>query len=35
MVLKRGAKDTLFHVCSNESCRHRVEVENPGGSDGE
>ncbi len=35
MVLKRGAKDTLFHVCSNETCRHRIQVENNGGSDDE
>ena len=34
MVLKRGAKDTLFHICSNETCRHRIQVEN-GGSDDE
>ncbi len=27
MVYKRGAKDTHFHVCVNETCRHRVEVE--------
>ena len=29
MVLKRGGKDTLYHVCANEACRHRVQVENP------
>ncbi len=29
MVLKRGGKDTLYHVCANETCRHRVQVENP------
>jgi len=28
MVLKRGGKDTLFHVCANETCRHKVQVEN-------
>ncbi len=28
MVLKRGGKDTLYHVCANETCRHRVQVEN-------
>ena len=28
MVLKRGGKDTLYHVCANETCRHRVRVEN-------
>ena len=28
MVLKRGGKDTLYHVCANETCRHRVLVEN-------
>ena len=27
MVLKRGVKDTVFHVCANETCRHRVQVE--------
>ncbi|MBR1822398.1 MAG: type I DNA topoisomerase [Clostridia bacterium] len=27
MVLKRGGKDTLYHVCANETCRHRVQVE--------
>ena len=27
MVYKRGPKDTHFHVCVNETCRHRVEVE--------
>ena len=35
MVYKRGAKDTAFHVCSNETCRHRIQVENAGGSDDE
>ena len=35
MVLKRGAKDTLFHVCSNETCRHRIQIENNGGNDDE
>ena len=33
MVLKSGAKDTLYHVCVNETCRHRVQIENDGGSD--
>ena len=28
MVLKRGGKDTLWHVCANETCRHKVQVEN-------
>ncbi len=28
MVLKAGPKGTLFHVCVNESCRHRVQIEN-------
>jgi len=32
MVLKSGAKDTFYHVCVNETCRHRVQIEN-GGSD--
>ena len=27
MVFKKGPKDTFFHVCTNESCRHRVQVE--------
>ena len=27
MVLKRGAKGVLYHLCANETCRHRVEVE--------
>ena len=33
MVLKSGAKDALYHVCVNETCRHRVQIENDGGSD--
>ena len=33
MVLKSGPKDTLFHVCVNENCRHRVQVENGGGDE--
>ena len=33
MVYKRGAKDTHYHVCVNETCRHRVEVEAPEGRD--
>ena len=35
MVLKRGAKDTYYHVCVNETCRHRVQVESDGGLDAE
>lgn len=35
MVLKRGAKDTVYHVCANETCRHKVQVENANGEDGE
>ena len=35
MVLKRGAKDTLYHVCVNESCRKRVPVETSAGQDAE
>ena len=35
MVLKRGAKDTAYHVCANETCRHRVQVENNAAEDGE
>ena len=33
MVLKSGPKDTLFHVCVNENCRHRVQVEAGGGDE--
>ena len=33
MVLKRGAKDTFYHLCTNETCRHRVQVENGGQDD--
>ena len=33
MVFKRGAKDTAYHVCVNESCRHRVQIENGGQDD--
>ena len=33
MVFKRGAKDTAYHVCVNESCRHRVQIENGGHDD--
>ncbi len=29
MVLKRGGRDTLYHVCANETCRHKVQVEAP------
>ncbi len=32
MVFKAGPKETFFHVCVNESCRHRVQVE-LGGND--
>jgi len=32
MVLKSGAKDTFYHVCVNETCRHRVQIET-GGND--
>ena len=35
MVLKRGGKDALYHVCANETCRHREQVENPGSEDGD
>ncbi len=35
MVLKRGGKDTLYHVCANETCRHRVQVENTASEEGE
>ncbi len=33
MVKKRGRKGEVWHLCVNEQCRHRVEVENSG--DGE
>ena len=33
MVLKRGGKDAMYHVCANETCRHRVQVENPNTED--
>ncbi len=26
MVLKRGRKGAMAHVCTNETCRHRVEL---------
>ena len=32
MVFKAGPKETFFHVCVNETCRHRVQVE-LGGND--
>ncbi len=35
MVLKRGAKDTVYHVCANETCRHKVQVETPASDEGE
>ena len=35
MVLKRGGKDTLYHVCANETCRHRVQVESANPEDGD
>jgi len=35
MVFKRGAKDTFYHVCVNETCRHRVQIENGGQDDAE
>ena len=35
MVLKRGGKDTLWHVCANETCRHRVQVEIPNSEESE
>ena len=34
-MLKRGAKDTAFHVCVNETCRHRVQIENENGGQDE
>ena len=33
MVLKRGGKDAMYHVCANETCRHREQVENPNPED--
>ncbi len=35
MVLKRGPKDTVYHVCASETCRHKVQVENTAAEDGE
>ena len=35
MVLKRGGRDTLYHVCANETCRHRVQVESAEREDGD
>ena len=35
MVLKRGGKDTMFHVCANETCRHRVQVDASAQEDGD
>ena len=35
MVYKRGAKDTAFHVCVNETCRHRVQIETENGGQDE
>ncbi len=29
MVLKRSGRDKVFHVCANETCRHKVQVELP------
>ena len=33
MVLKRSGRDKVFHVCANETCRHRVQVESEGESE--
>ena len=30
MVLKRSGRDKVFHVCANETCRHKVQVEAAG-----
>ena len=35
MIYKRGAKGTAYHVCVNETCRHRVQIDNGGADDGE
>ena len=35
MVLKRGPKDTVYHVCASETCRHKVQVENNSAEDNE
>ncbi len=35
MIYKRGAKGAAYHVCVNESCRHRVQIDNGGTDDGE
>ncbi len=29
MTLKRGRKGEMWHICANETCRHRVEVQVP------
>ena len=33
MVLKRGRKGAMAHVCTNETCRHRVELAAPESED--
>ena len=36
MVLKRDRKkDVTWHLCTNETCKHRVEVENPAAEEAE
>ena len=29
MTLKRNSKGEQWHLCANETCRHRVEVKQP------
>ena len=33
MILKRSRKGETWHLCSNEKCRHRVEVKAPEGGE--
>ena len=35
MTLKRSRKGEVWHLCSNEKCRHKVEVKGPEVSEGE
>ena len=30
MVFKRGRKGETYHVCANETCRERIEVQTDG-----
>ncbi len=33
MVMKRGRKGETLHICANEQCKHRVEIEDTGDED--